>query len=274
MRATEVLVFGLDHPEGVCWDRGARLRLGRRRGRAALSGRARGAHLRRGGPRARVRARARARRPRPARPLLPGGGGARLGRRAVHADRDRPDLRELSGVRARRDALRLGLRHLAARRRSHPSDRGGRRPWRRSPSERPCFTNGLAVSPDGRHLWLVESADPRVSRVELATGRCETVARIDGAVLDGLAFTDAGGLLVSCYRPDRIYHLDADGALEIVADDPQGTILSAPTNVCFVGPELDRVVAANLGRWHLTLLELGLRGAPLHRPERWALDAR
>jgi hypothetical protein len=33
------------------------------------------------------------------------------------------------------------------------------------------------------------------------------------------------------------------------------------------------VVSANLGRWHLTLLDLGLRGAPLHRPSRWALDA-
>ena len=139
--------------------------------------------------------------------------------------------------------------------------------------ERPCFTNGLAVSPDGDYLWLVESAEPRVSRLELATGRCETIARIDGAVLDGLAFTDDGGLLVSSYRPDRIYRLATDGTLEIVADDPQGTILSAPTNVCFVGPELDRAVAANLGRWHLTLLELDLRGAPLHRPERWALDA-
>ena len=32
------------------------------------------------------------------------------------------------------------------------------------------------------------------------------------------------------------------------------------------------LVVANLGRWHLTLLELGLRGAPLHRPQRWALD--
>ena len=139
--------------------------------------------------------------------------------------------------------------------------------------ERPCCTNGLAVSPDARHLWLVESADPRISRIDLDTGRCETIARIEGAVLDGLAFTDAGGLLVSCYRPDRIYHLGADGAIEVVADDPQGTILSAPTNVCFAGPELDRVVAANLGRWHLTLLHLGLRGVAPHRPERWALDS-
>ena len=59
-------------------------------------------------------------------------------------------------------------------------------------------------------------------------------------------------MLVSCYRPDRIYHLGRDGSVEILAEDPQGTLLAAPTNVCFTGPELDVVVAANLGRWHLT----------------------
>jgi hypothetical protein len=33
------------------------------------------------------------------------------------------------------------------------------------------------------------------------------------------------------------------------------------------------VVCANLGRWHLTLMDLGLRGVAPHRPARWALDA-
>jgi gluconolactonase len=133
----------------------------------------------------------------------------------------------------------------------------------------PHFTNGCAVTPDGEWLWVVESFEPIVSRFELATGRREEVTTVYGTVLDGLAFTADGGALISCYRPDRIYHLDSAGHLETVAQDPQGTLLSAPTNVCFAG---DRVVAANLGRWHLTLLDLGLRGAELHRPERWALD--
>lgn len=133
----------------------------------------------------------------------------------------------------------------------------------------PCFTNGLAVSADGRHLYVVESYDPRLSRIDLQTGDIELLHRFDATVLDGLAFTDDGRLLVSCYRPDRIYLYD--GSAEILAEDPQGTILSAPTNVCFAGPDLDRLVTANLGRWHLTLLEdTGLRGAPLHRPRDWA----
>jgi gluconolactonase len=137
--------------------------------------------------------------------------------------------------------------------------------------EVPCFTNGLAVTPDGRHLYVVESYDPRLSRIDLETGEVELVRRFEGTVLDGLACTAGGGLLVCCYRPDRIYHLDAGGNAEIVAEDPQGTILSAPTNACFVGAELDRVVSANLGRWHLTLLDdLGLRGVAPHRPRDWA----
>ena len=137
----------------------------------------------------------------------------------------------------------------------------------------PNFTNGCAVSPDGEWLWVVESYVPVLSRFELSSGRREEIRRFDGTVLDGLAFTADGGMLISCYRPDRIYHLAVSGDVEIVAEDPQGTLLGAPTNVCFVGAELDRVVAANLGRWHLTLLDLGLVGAPLHRPDRWAVDA-
>lgn len=136
----------------------------------------------------------------------------------------------------------------------------------------PHFTNGCAVSSDG-HLWTVESYVPNVSRFDLSSGAHELVTRIDGTVLDGLAFTDDDGLLVSCYRPDRIYHLDSDGSLDVVAEDPQGTLLAAPTNVCFVGSQLDRVVAANYNRRHLTILDLDLTGAPLQAPERWAVDA-
>jgi sugar lactone lactonase YvrE len=137
----------------------------------------------------------------------------------------------------------------------------------------PHFTNGCAVTPDGRWLWVVESYVPTVSRFDLQTGARDEIRTIDGTVLDGIAFTADGGALISCYRPDRIYHLDADGRLEVVAQDPQGTLLAAPTNVCFVGPGLDRLVSANLGRRHLTLMDLGLRGAPLHRPAHWAFDA-
>ena len=137
------------------------------------------------------------------------------------------------------------------------------------------FTNGLAVSPDGGRLWCVESFDPVLTVFDLSSDQpgAEVVHRFDGTVPDGLAPTADGGLLVTCYRPDRIYHLDAAGTASVVAQDPKGTLLGAPTNVAFAGEALDVAVVANLGRWHLTALDLGLRGAPLHRPERWAADA-
>jgi sugar lactone lactonase YvrE len=120
---------------------------------------------------------------------------------------------------------------------------------------------------------MVESYSPTVNRFDLATGEVEEVTRLDGTVPDGIAFTDDGGVVVSCYRPDRIVHISRGGRIEVIAEDPQGTMLSAPTNVVFIGEQRDSLVAANLGRWHLTLLDVGLRGVPLHYPERWAVDA-
>jgi gluconolactonase len=135
------------------------------------------------------------------------------------------------------------------------------------------FPNGCAVTADGRYLWIVESHSPTVNRFDLRSGELERVARLDGTVPDGIAFTDGGGVVVSCYRPDRIVHIDSAGAVETVAEDPQGTLLAGPTNVAFAGPQLDRLVCANLGRWHLALVQSGLRGAPLHYPKTWAADA-
>ena len=43
-------------------------------------------------------------------------------------------------------------------------------------------------------------------------------------------------------------------------------MLSAPTNIAFTGPGRDRLVSANLAGWHLTHIDAGLVGAPLHHP--------
>lgn len=136
------------------------------------------------------------------------------------------------------------------------------------------FPNGLAVSSDGRTLYAVESLGPGVSVVDLtAPGSPPTdLVRLPGTVPDGLAVLADGSLLISCYRPDQILHLAVDGTLTVVAEDPEGTLLAAPTNICLAGPGLDVLVAANLNRWHLTMLRAGFVGAPPHRPPRWAVD--
>ena len=44
-------------------------------------------------------------------------------------------------------------------------------------------------------------------------------------------------------------------------------LLGAPTNLAFVGPQLDQLVVSNFNRWHLAIGEVGLRGAGLAYPE-------
>ncbi len=132
------------------------------------------------------------------------------------------------------------------------------------------FTNGLALSPDQQYLYVVESVLPGVTRVEInkdgTAGPAELVASMPGMVPDGVAFDREGRLYVGCYRPDRIYRIDPGKEPVIVADDFQGTALSAPTNLAFIGPMLDRLLIASLGRWHLSVMSVDVAGQPLNYP--------
>ncbi|MAG35234.1 MAG: hypothetical protein CL878_03155 [Dehalococcoidia bacterium] len=134
------------------------------------------------------------------------------------------------------------------------------------------FPNGMALGPDGGALYVVLSLMPGVVRVTVnadgSAGEIATVMTLpEGEVPDGLAFDTRDNLYVSCYRPDRIYRLTPDGQLDIVADDPQGTVVAAPTNICFGGPDMEQLYIASLGRWHIGVTSaLSIRGHRLPYP--------
>ena len=134
----------------------------------------------------------------------------------------------------------------------------------------PQFTNGLALSPDQLSLYVVESTLPGITMIPInddgTAGPVELVASMPGTVPDGIAFDRAGRLYVGCYRPDRIYRIDPGSVPLIIADDYQGTALSAPTNLSFIGPQLDRILIASLGRWHLSVMDVDIPGQPLNFP--------
>lgn len=133
------------------------------------------------------------------------------------------------------------------------------------------FPNGLAVSPDGSRLYAVEST-PDAAIVEIpieADGRAgerRVLCELGLAVPDGIAVAADDSLVVACYRPDVIYRWHPADGLEILAGDPQGVVLAAPTNVAFRGEDLGELIVPNLGRWHLTRGRVGLSGTPLFYP--------
>lgn len=134
------------------------------------------------------------------------------------------------------------------------------------------FPNGACLSVDGRSLLVVESLTPALAAVAIepdgSAGARTVIASLPSSVPDGVTLAADGTAFVTCYRPDRVYRIAPGGQVEVFADDPQGTVLAAPTNGAFVGAGLGRLVFANLGRWHLTGCAPGVAGLPLRYPTR------
>ena len=127
--------------------------------------------------------------------------------------------------------------------------------WCREPMS---FANGMAMAPDGKGLYVVESDAPCVSYVPILGGRHrpgakQVVVESVRNVPDGLAFAPDGSLFISCYEPSRIYRWRQDRGLELLIEDPAATTIAHPTNIAFKG---DKLYTANLGRWHITEIDL------------------
>lgn len=155
---------------------------------------------------------------------------------------------------------------------SHQFDRQGPGVFRFGPDGRGelwygqdlTFANGLAVGPDGRHLYVAETFANRVSRIAIgddgAAGERAQVAATPGAWPDGLAFDVAGNLYVGCYEPSQVLRVDPQGRVEVLFREWSAHLLAHPTNLAFRGTTM---FTANLGRWHLTRLEVGAEGLAL-----------
>ena len=133
------------------------------------------------------------------------------------------------------------------------------------------FPNGICLSSDGSYLYVVASLNPpRIERIPIGpegeAGKPEIVVDMPKTVPDGLAFDSVGNLYISCYRPDSIFRLDPEGTLEVLAQDYEGTLMAAPTNIAFCGDNLDDLLSANLGRWHISRYNLKASGLPLNYP--------
>ena len=155
---------------------------------------------------------------------------------------------------------------------SHQFDRAGPGVFRFDPDGRGelwyghevTFANGLAVGPDGRDLYVAETFANRVFRIRIrgdgSAGGREEVASLPGVWPDGLAFDIAGNLYVGCYEPSQVLRIDPQGRVEVLFREWSAHLLAHPTNLAFRGTTM---FTANLGRWHLTRLEVGAQGLAL-----------
>ena len=155
---------------------------------------------------------------------------------------------------------------------SHQFDRPGPGVFRFDPDGRGelwyggdvTFANGLALGPDGRHLYVAETFANRVFRIPVrddgSAGAREEVAATPGAWPDGLAFDTDGNLYVGCYEPSQVLRIDPRGRVEVLFRELSAHLLAHPTNLAF---RATTMFTANLGRWHLTRLEVGAEGLAL-----------
>ncbi|MBP1884439.1 SMP-30/gluconolactonase/LRE family protein [Sinorhizobium mexicanum] len=126
------------------------------------------------------------------------------------------------------------------------------------------FANGLAMRPSDDALYVCETFAQRVSRIRIepdgSAGSVDPFVTGLPGYPDGLAFDEAGNLLVSLYEPSRILRVGADGVIRVLAEDPTAHVLCHPTNIAFDGT---RLFAANLGRWHIATIDCDIGADPL-----------
>jgi hypothetical protein len=120
----------------------------------------------------------------------------------------------------------------------------------------------VAVAADGRSLFVAETFAHKVFRIPIeddgSAGEREDVAELPGSWPDGLALDVEGDLYVGCYEPSRVLRVSPSGAVDTLYHDLSAHTLAHPTNLAFRGTTM---FTSNLGRWHLTRLEVGIEGA-------------
>jgi gluconolactonase len=128
------------------------------------------------------------------------------------------------------------------------------------------YANGLVLSHDGRHLFMVESDSDSVLRFEIDANDQligpELYVDNVGRFPDGLALDVDGNLYVCCYASDEIWRISPDRRKTLLAHDRWGILLGRPTNLAFGGKNFDEIHVANLGRSTMTRAKLGIPGQP------------
>jgi sugar lactone lactonase YvrE len=129
------------------------------------------------------------------------------------------------------------------------------------------FANGLALSAKEDWLYVACTWLPGVERIAInadgSAGVREIYCTLPQSCPDGLAFDAEGNLYVGCYAPNCIYKVTADKEVSLLIDDWEAHTLSNPTNLAFGGKDFNELYTANLGRWHISKINIDAKGQKL-----------
>ena len=129
------------------------------------------------------------------------------------------------------------------------------------------FANGLALSAKEDYLYVVCTWLPGVERIEInkdgTAGKREVYCLLPKTCPDGIAFDAEENLYVTCYTPNSIFKVDKQQQVSLLVDDWEAHTLSNPTNIAFGGQNFDQLFTANLGRWHLSKVNINIVGLKL-----------
>jgi gluconolactonase len=145
------------------------------------------------------------------------------------------------------------------------------------------FANGLALSPDGAHLYVAETFSGRISRAEIrpggGIGPLETVCvladeidEIDEGTTghaafppgpDGMAFDESGALWVGIWNRNALFVVSPDGGTVTPHRfEPTVVDLGQPTNPVFTGPDRRDLLVGSILNRAVARTRVKVPGAP------------
>lgn len=149
--------------------------------------------------------------------------------------------------------------------------------------------NGLCLDRDERHLYAALTPAGRIIRWPLrpdgSLGDAEpygpplgrviddhiiadiralpAAQRADLGYCDGIAFDAAGNLWVTLPFANKLVAITPRGRLEVMAHDPEGTMIAMPTNLCWAGRDLRDLVVVSRGTGSIVTARTRMAGLPM-----------
>lgn len=132
------------------------------------------------------------------------------------------------------------------------------------------FANGVALDAKEEYVYVAETMQRRVLRYRIHSDNSVGPAEVYGPPAlgrlgfpDGIAFDEAGSLWVTFPAANAIGYIDIRGTLDIFIQDPRGSVINHPANICFGGPDRRTAFIGSLGGRNVPFFEVPYPGMRL-----------